>query len=75
MAQPGRMISIGILLVLLGPCLPFFIRLLRELGFFGGPWGGFGLFVIAIKLWPWIAGCGALAILVGVLKLRKGISN
>ena len=75
MLRPSRTILIGITVFGIGLCLPDFVKLLRNLGAFGGAWGGFGLFVIAIHLRPWLAGCGALAILVGAFVLRRRISN
>jgi hypothetical protein len=69
------LLSIGIGLFLAGICLPAFIKWLGYMGLFGGPWGGFGLFVIALHLRPWLAGCGALGVLAGLLTMRKQNSN
>ena len=61
----------GTVLFFVGVCLPAFVKVLAQVGFFGGAWGGFGLFVIASYLQPWIAGCGALAVLVGLFTLHR----
>src|SRR5271166_1719891 len=69
--RPYRMFVGGSVLFFVGICLPAFIRVLSQIGFFGGAWGGFGLFVIAGHLQPWIAGCGAIAVLVGLLTMHR----
>ncbi len=75
MPRANKILLIGLIMLLAGLCLPAFIKMLGDLGVFGGGWGGFGLFVIAIKLRPWLAGCGALAMLVGAFTLRRKNSN
>lgn len=75
MLRSNRTIFVGIVLLLVGIWLPTLVKILRDFGAFGGAWGGLGPFVIAIKVRPWIIGCGALAVAVGVLERRKQISN
>ena len=70
-------LSIGVLFSLVGLSLPLMLKLMRLLGLFEGPWGGFGIFVISAYLWPWITGAGLLlAALGGMAKYRgSGFRN
>jgi hypothetical protein len=71
MLRSNRTVFVGIVLIAAGAFLPKLIKLLADMGVFGGGWDGFGLFVIAIHLRPWIAGCGVIATLVGLSLVRK----
>ena len=54
--RQSLMLSAGVALVLVGVSLPLIIKLMRLLGIFSGPWGGFGPFVISLYLLPWLVG-------------------
>ena len=59
------MISIGVLLIIIGLSVPLGLKLMRIMGLFEGPWGGFGIFVISLYLLPWLTGSGLLLIVLG----------
>ena len=69
--RPYRLFVGGMALFFVGICLPAFVKMLHVVGLFGGAWDGFGLFMVASYLQPWIAASGALAFFVGLFTLHR----
>lgn len=67
---PIALRTLGLFLLLISVGLPASVKLLHILGILQG-WDGFGLFVIGVRLLPWLAGSGLLSLLLGVILGRK----
>jgi len=66
------MFALGVLFLIIGLSLPLLLKLMRFLSLFGGPWDGFGIFVISLYLWPWLAGVGLLFTVLGGVAKQRG---
>jgi hypothetical protein len=63
----------GLALLIVSVGLPYSIKLLHRLGVLQG-WDGFGLFVIGLRVMPWLAGLGLLLLVMAATNRKQSRS-
>lgn len=61
---PYALQILGVFLLLVFAAIPVSIKLVHNFGYLEG-WEGFGLFVIGLRLLPWMASLGTLLFVLG----------